>query len=141
MGTSKSLKNLWHSGRMWDEAREAPTTWLPRRSGGTKPREALAAGRNRAVRALGLKVLPRGNERIRKILYGEIALPISKKGRDKPLFFPAPKSVTTLYKNINAAGGKIALIQKRMNKITDYMAMLDHDRENDAVNNIISRQR
>jgi hypothetical protein len=37
-------------------------------------------------------------------------------------------------------GGKVALIQKRMNQITDYIAMLEPDPENDTINDMISKQ-
>jgi hypothetical protein len=58
---------------------------------------------------------------------------------DKPALFP-PKSVLAMYKNIQATGGKITLIRKRMKKTTDYIAMLAYDKKDDAINDILSKQ-
>jgi hypothetical protein len=67
------------------------------------------------------------NERIKTLIH------------DKPPLFP-PKSVLVMYKDIKAAGERIALIRKRMTKTLDYIAMLAHDRKNGSINGMISKQ-
>jgi hypothetical protein len=58
---------------------------------------------------------------------------------DKLVFFP-PKAVQIMYKDIKAAGEKIALIRERMTKTADYLAVLDHGKKDDAINGVISKQ-
>jgi hypothetical protein len=58
---------------------------------------------------------------------------------DKPPFFP-PRPVLAMYKNIKAAGERIAAIRKKMAKTADYIALLSHDRKDDAINGMISKQ-
>jgi hypothetical protein len=58
---------------------------------------------------------------------------------DKSPFLP-PKSVLAMYENIKAAGERIALVRKKMTKIIDYIALLSHNKKDDAINGMISKQ-
>ncbi|MDR0719422.1 MAG: hypothetical protein LBF78_07275 [Treponema sp.] len=58
---------------------------------------------------------------------------------DKPAFFP-PKSVLAMYNDTKAAGKKVVQIRKRMIKTKDYIIMLDHEKKDDTINGIISKQ-
>jgi hypothetical protein len=58
---------------------------------------------------------------------------------DKSPFLP-PKSLLAMHEHITAVGGRIALIRKKMIKTIDYIGLLSHNKKDDAINGMISKQ-
>jgi hypothetical protein len=58
---------------------------------------------------------------------------------DKPPSFP-PKPVLAMYKNMKTAGERVASIRKKMTKTIDYIALLSHNKNDNAINGMIAKQ-